>query len=129
MTHDDTRRATTLGAVRLRNFTPHEVVIVLEGGESIRIASEGAARVTERRRPVGAVGGVPVFAQSFGDVEGLPDALPGVIVIVSSIVLHAAGCRTDLVAPDTSAGAVRDDAGRVVGTRAFVVAGGAASRR
>jgi hypothetical protein len=63
-----------------------------------------------------------------GDVEGLPDALPGVIVIVSSIVLHSERCRTGLVAPDTSAGAVRDDAVRVVGTRRFVVAGGAASR-
>ena len=90
---------------------------------------------------------VPVVRSSYGEVQGLPDRCdncynyktlcsgapfeaascvkqdPKQYFIVSLIVLQALqGKRKDVVAPDTSpAGAVRDEEGRIIGVRAFVV--------
>lgn len=77
------------------------------------------ARVSEVDVPVEDVHGWPCRAAEFGAVEGIPDPAPGLVFIVSALVRDAAQ-RDDVVSPDTSLGAVRDSAGRIIGTRGFV---------
>lgn len=64
--------------------------------------------------------GVRLVRQTMGEVEGLPDATPDTILIVSGMVLAALnGARPDVVAPDTGADAVREN-GQIVAVRGFV---------
>ena len=112
--------------VRLVNLTPHEVVILDSSNNVVlRLPPSGTvARVATREEVVGTLNGIPVVKTTYGDVEGLPAPQPGVVYIVSLLVLQAlAGKRSDLVAPNTSPtplGAVRDNQGRIVGVRSFV---------
>ena len=105
----------------LVNLTPHDITIRLEDGDRIIPASGTVARVTTSQVPAGTVDGIPVSAQTFGQIEGLPDPQDGVVFVVSAIVLAAAkeAGRTDVVAPDT-ARAIRDDAGRIVAVPGLV---------
>ena len=73
-------------------------------------------RVSQTRRVVGAVNGVPISVSEFGEVEGLPEFAPETWIIVSGMVLSAAPGRPDLIAP---APAVRDWKGQVVGCAGF----------
>lgn len=54
-----------------------------------------------------------------GGLEGLPAPEEGTVYIVSVLCLDAAARlgRHDVMAPDTSHGAVRDEGGRLIGTR------------
>lgn len=63
---------------------------------------------------------IPLQRRSTGAVTGLPDPQPDTLLIVSSMVLDAAKGRVDLIAPDTGATAIRDDAGRIVAVTRFV---------
>ncbi len=107
-------------SARLRNFTPHDIHLHLPDGDVMVVPSEGVARIVEQRELLGHVGGVPVHGLLLTGVAGLPPAEPSTYVIVSSVVLWAQHGRDDLLAPDTGAGAVRDSAGRITGTRGFV---------
>ena len=105
------------------NLTPHPIVIYAEDRATIlrTIEPDGPTpRVSEVREDLGQVDDIPVQTTRYGVIEGLPDAVPGTFLIVSSLLLNAAPTyRTDLIAPDTSAGAVRDG-GRILGTVRFV---------
>ncbi len=112
--------------VEFVNLTPHEVIVFDEEGKNVllRVPPSGQiARVEVRRELVGDVNGIPAVRNEFGEVTGLPEPCEDTIYIVSLIVLNAlGGKRKDVVAPDTSpAGAVRDEEGRIIGVRAFVV--------
>jgi|GEM_PF-2757742 len=106
--------------MRLRNFTPHPIRVVVGDVEHVW-ESEGVARVSESRRPADAVCGIPVHEVAHDAPFGLPEPERGVVLIVSQLVLGACDDRDDLVAPDTGVGAVRDAQGRIVAVTGFVV--------
>lgn len=63
---------------------------------------------------------VRLVRQEMGAVEGLPDAVPDTVYIVSGAVLSALnGARSDVVAPDTGPDAVREN-GQIVSVKGFV---------
>lgn len=107
--------------MKLVNLTPHDVIIRLPGGDRVIPASGTVARVTTSHVPAGTIDGVPVYTQTYGQIEGLPEPRDGVIYIVSAIVLEAAKKlgRTDVVAPDT-ARAIRNEAGQIVAVPGLV---------
>lgn len=96
----------------LINLTPHPINII----DGPTLPSSGVARVSASSETVGSVDGVPIVRQSFGDVEGLPDQVDGMHIIVSRMVAAACPDRADLLVP---ADMVRDDQGRIVGCRSL----------
>lgn len=110
--------------MKIINLTPHEISIISESGEVVRRypASGQIARAASTTEIIGELDGVPVARQQFGEVSGLPDPEPGTVYLVSLVVGQAMkGQRDDLYGPDTSPdGAVRDDDGRIIGTRRLV---------
>lgn len=109
------------------NLTPHDVKVFAEGADPLVIKPSGqVARcaelpgVPEETRTVSFNGvSVTIRKQRFGPVTGLPDAQDGVIFITSGMVKERAN-RDDVVAPDTSLGAVRDAGGRIEGVLGLV---------
>lgn len=101
----------------IRNFTPHPVTLVL-GDNTITFESEGVARCAQTTEKVDEVMGIPVTANSFGEVTGLPEPDGVTLLIVSGLVEAAARAagRTDCVFP---AQPVRDSEGRIVGCRSL----------
>ena len=106
--------------MKLKNLTPHNVVIVINEATKIVIPSDGIARVTETKTvtPSIDVDGVTVetFVSAFGEVENLPPQEEGVMVIVSALVASAAKGRDDLLVPGEL---VRDDGGNIVGCKSL----------
>ena len=106
--------------MKLKNFTPHNVVIVINESTKIVIPSDGIARVTEAKTvaPSIDVDGVIVetFKSSFGEVENLPPQEDGVMVIVSAMVASAAKDRNDLLVPGEL---VRDNDGNIIGCKSL----------
>ena len=106
--------------MKLKNFTPHNVVIVINEETKIVIPSDGIARVTETKAvaPSIDVDGVTVetFVSAFGEVENLPPQEEGVMLIVSALVASAAKGRDDLLVPGEL---VRDDGGNIVGCKSL----------
>ena len=105
--------------MKLKNFTPHNVVIVINDSKIV-IPSDGIARVTETKTitPSIDVDGVVIetFVSAFGEVENLPPQEEGVMVIVSALVASAAKGRDDLLVPGEL---VRDDGGNIVGCKSL----------
>ena len=103
----------------LKNFTPHNVVIVMNETKIV-IPSDGIARVTEAKTvaPSIDVDGVIVetFKSSFGEVENLPPQEEGVMVIVSAMAADAAKDRNDLLVPGEL---VRDNDGNIIGCKSL----------
>ena len=106
--------------MKLRNFTPHNVVIVINESTKIVIPSDGIARVTETKTaaPSIDVDGVIIetFISAFGEVENLPPQEEGVMLIVSALAASAAKGRDDLLVPGEL---VRDDGGNIVGCKSL----------
>ena len=66
--------------------------------------------------------GADVVEISYGEIQGLPDPVDGVLYIVSTLLREVArrNGRIDVISPDTSPeGAVRDSDGKIVGTRGW----------
>lgn len=109
------------------NLTPHIVKIFVQNDAALIIKPSGmVARCAElpdlpEERRVVSINGmvVTIRRQRFGPVTGIPDAVPGVIYITSGMVKERAN-RDDVVAPDTSQGAVRDGNGRIDGVLGLV---------
>ncbi|NNG67530.1 hypothetical protein [Caldanaerobacter subterraneus] len=107
--------------MKLVNLTPHEITLILEGGELHIPPSGTVARCTTNRVTVEEVHidglKIPINKTEFGEVENLPEPEEGTYFIVSAIVAQAmSGKRSDLLIPDD---AVRDEQGRIVGARAL----------
>ena len=99
------------------NLTPH--AIKLNDGTTFP-PSGVVARVAADLQEVETVGGVQLYRQTFGDVEGLPEVIPGTIYIVSALVFSAVD-RNDCVAPATSSKeTIRNEAGQIVSVPGFV---------
>lgn len=105
--------------MKLKNFTPHNVVIVMNETKIV-IPSDGIARVTETKTaaPSIDVDGVVIetFKSSFGEVENLPPQEDGVMVIVSAMAASAAKDRNDLLVPGEL---VRDNDGNIIGCKSL----------
>lgn len=131
--------------MRIRNFTPHPLNIHFDDGTVWSYPSEGAVRVTEEddtddlrdpeiQSPDGSeVRTVPSVRHKYAGLEGMPDPddlKAGDVLVVSIVVMQYMGNlgayelgndRVLLRSPDTGpVGAVRDEDGRIVGTRRLV---------
>jgi hypothetical protein len=117
--------------MNLVNFTPHAVTL-LAGGASVTLPpSGGVARVSTCDELADCLSlqaeafglddresfPVDLFTQSYGEVTGLPEERPGVVLLVSGMVRAALPERMDLASPG---GLVRED-GRVIGCTHLVV--------
>lgn len=98
----------------LVNMTPHPLNIIV-GDTTLTLDPSGIVpRVASENIKV-AEG---IVTTKLGDVDGLPDQVPGKLLVVSALVRMALPDRDDLVGPDTSPqGAVRDADGRIIGVR------------
>ena len=106
--------------MKLKNFTPHNVVIVMNETTKIVIPSDGIARVTETKTAAPSIdvdgAAIETFVSAFGEVENLPPQEDGVMVIVSALVASAAKERDDLLVPGEL---VRDDGGNIIGCKSL----------
>ena len=118
--------------MRLRNLTPHLVVLRDHDDRPVTLQPEGIVPRREVIRRDGGLIGVAgtdhddwaptmapdatlhVSVESLGPVEGLPDPEDGVLLIVSRLVAKAVPYRRDVFAPGE---AVRDRTGRIIGAR------------
>lgn len=108
--HQEIARLAGMVHPRLRNLTPHDVVVRWPGGER-RLPSEGIARVDDQAQPGEPVCGLPVVDVHPGAALDLPDPEPGVTLLVSRVMALAVPERRDLVFPF---GEIRDDGGQIV---------------
>jgi len=96
-----------------KNYTPH--AIRLNDGREFQ--SLGNARVEASFSDVVN----DICSQVFGEVQGLPEAEDGVLLIVSARVLLSESGRGDLVAPATGHPlTVRNEKGHIVSVPCFV---------
>jgi len=103
----------------VRNLTPHPIKVRI-GEKKLEFSPEGIIpRVGTIETPADPIEGIPTVTQSMGEVEGLPDAEEGIFLIVSAMVFNASN-RTDLIAPDTGKGAIRDEQGRILAVTRFI---------
>ena len=117
----------------LINLTPHAVTVFSATGETVATISPYGliARVEKTGRQVDAETvavpefgddgetweyNIPIMVSSLSAVSGLPNEQTDVRFIVSAQVRVACNDRFDLVSP---ADLVRDEAGNVIGCRAF----------
>lgn len=107
------------------NLTPHPIVLLdQDNQEVLTIPTTDITRVSSQTVTVGyfRINGVlvPRSHTQYGEVEGLPDPTPGVIYIVSGMVVSALAQqgihRDDLLVPGMQ---IRDDQGRVIGCRSL----------
>lgn len=124
---------------KIINLTPHDVNIYraedvfysgetrsfvpFEGRKPFRVfaAADTAARCVLEESETKFIDGIQTYAVSASSIVGLPDAVPGIIYIVSSIVARfgALAGRNDLVIPH---GIVKSESGMTIGctTLAFM---------
>lgn len=105
------------------NLTAHTINVFLEEKE-IAFPSQGLARVRTEEKEVDKINGIPVVKTVYTDVEGLPEPEKNTVYLVSTLVLQALKAngieRSDCLAPNTGvSGAIRDDQGRIIGTKGF----------
>jgi len=114
------------------NLTPHPVVIMTAGAETVTLPSAGVARVSSTSIevagiPVPGVGDdyIPIVSYPiYGAVEDLPAPSEGTAYIVSILVLAQCAGRRDVYAPATGPkdAAIRDKDGRITGVTRLVTA-------
>lgn len=114
--------------VKLVNLTPHTVNLIhrdqVAPDETFNVPPSGTvARVAMQSRCIDTLilgeygeAAVRLMVVSPGPVEGLPAPEPGVLYIVSRVVLSASPDRDDLVVPDELQ---RDEKGRVIAAGAL----------
>ena len=113
--------------MKLRNLTPHELVLIGIDGAERRLAVDGPApRLAVTRSPLGEMEGLPLVVSTLGEVEGLPPPEAGVVLVVSAMVAEARPGREDLAYPGE---AIRNAAGRVVGAHGLCAGPGLARAR
>lgn len=107
---------------KLVNLTQHAVTVLAEDGSTVEVIEPSGteARVEQRRVQVDSLwlngNYIPINRSEFGQVEGLPEPTDGVFFVVSMLTAQAATGRDDLLIVDDT---VRDEAGRIIGCRAF----------
>ena len=115
------------------NLTPHEIKIITSEGKEIIIPPSGKVlRLEEEDKAIGDIDGIEVVRRTFKVPTAAKEMFddPEAIYIVSLPALMALKTvhkehpeLMDIVticAPDTGAGAVRDEQGRIIGTRRLI---------
>jgi hypothetical protein len=105
---------TTTNTSKFVNCNKHEIIIVHSSGEEVSFPPSGiVATVSVKTVPCPSIAGFTVNKTVRGAVQGLPDPVEGTVYIVNAIVLSAleGSGRTDVVAPDTGASAIRFEDG------------------
>jgi hypothetical protein len=102
--------------MQIVNLTPHKITFMNDDNNVVMdvLPSGDVARVSSTSVVVDSVNGIDVCTTSFGDVVGLPDAVDGVVYIVSRMCKSAVSGRDDVLVPGD---AVRNDDGNIVGCR------------
>lgn len=111
--------------MRFFNLTPHDITLVRADGTTEIVPRSGyVARVITTRREICTVEGFTAYTEAvdyvdFGAANMCSD---DTIYLVSRMVLDALPSYEcgDCFAPDTGAGAVRDEAGRIIGVRSLI---------
>jgi len=107
------------------NLTPHAIVLHTNEGEKKVDPSGEVARVSTSETPAGVIGSIPAVVRSMGNATGIPSPKPGVVYLVSAMVLSAlevsGNLRQDVAAPDTGPTAVRNDKGLIQGVKRLIV--------
>ena len=116
------------------NLTPHKVVVYAKDGSVLEIEpSRKVFRLEERDVTIMNIEGVDVVRRTFSipdDVKSYFDdpnavyivSLPALMMLLLVEKPHPELIDVcDIVAPDTGSGAVRDEQGRIIGTRRFIV--------
>lgn len=117
MSIDGRTRGAPDDADKIRNYTPHAMLVWRpEAGQPVTLVQRGNARCDEEYVQGGLLPGtdLPLTLMRYGAAEGLPDPVPGVVYLVSQLVVNACLDRRDLVFP---AGLVRDSEGTIIGFR------------
>lgn len=101
--------------MQIVNKTPHALNVSLADG-SVRTIQPTlpAPRVSTKRIALDPVDGIPVDAVEYGAVVDLPDAVDGVVLVVSALVASACKGRSDLLIVGE---AVRDADGKIIGCK------------
>lgn len=96
------------------NLTPHGINLLNRDLTPLVTipASGNVARCTQETIPNGNIGGIPITATSFGEVEGLPQEKEATYYIVSRLVMQGCPSRRDLLVPNELQ---RDDEGHIIG--------------
>lgn len=107
---------------KLINLTPHDIKIIGRNNQLITIPKSGIiARVrTKSYRPEIINDEFIVYKQRIEEVIDLPEPSKDVIYIVSNVVLKALWKRTDLIAPNTTNGAKKDEEGNIEQVHSFI---------
>lgn len=111
--------------MELRNYTPHDPLVFLSGDAAVSLPQLGNARCTEQVIQNGwwdTERTLPRYAIHYGDVVGLPDPEPGVLLVVSQLAAQAALNRPDVAFPILLE---RDETGTIRGFRGLAESGGA----
>lgn len=100
------------------NMTPHEIKVVGQAGSVIGTfqPSGQIARLEVVRAQRGLVQGIPLYVSEVGQASGLPEAIEGRYLIVSTLVRTSFPARKDLLSPGEL---VRDDKGQPIGCKGF----------
>jgi len=110
--------------ITLENYTPHVTLTWMGGDHRIDLPRLGEARCVEKKDPAGSyLHGeqvIPVVRITYGQAPSLPPVRPGVVLLVSQVVVRAHPERRDLAFP---ADLVRDGEGTIVGFRTLGFAG------
>lgn len=112
--------------MKVVNLMKHDCTIALAGYTTTYPPSGTVATVEEKITPNGdrflenkveayeSGLQVPIVKREFGEVQGLPEPQPGILYLVSSMVLAAVPDRKDVFAPDSGQSATRNEKGHVV---------------
>lgn len=105
--------------MKIVNCTPHQLDVVCEDGTILTIEASGIVpRCTQTEAHVASINGIAVTKQVFGEVINLPEAQPGVFLVVSRLVASAAKGRKDLLVPGPM---IRGEDGRPCGCRGLSI--------
>lgn len=88
--------------MEIRNLTPHDIVIVDEGGKLIAsYPPDGEVTVDYDLKRKGVIDGVIIYREMFRNITGLPDWNEDTLYIVDEKIAEAArDARTDLLIPN-----------------------------
>lgn len=100
------------------NCTPHSITLLDKDNNVVQTLPKGdvVPRLSQSTKQVDVVEGVSITETTFGDIQDLPDAQEGVLLIVSRLILAATKDRKDLVVPNEL---VRDSQGNIVGCKSL----------
>lgn len=100
----------------LVNLTPHAINIIF-GNETKTVEPSGTiARVSMTQELINTIDGIPVYRNTYGKPEGLPEPEENTYYIVSALLAQAVPERKDVL---ITSNPIRDPEGRIIGCGAL----------